>query len=336
LKIYLVGGYVRDKLLGIEGSDRDYVVVGSSQREMFKQKFVKVGKGFPVYLHPETREEYTLARKDKKIGKGYKGFYFETRGVSLRDDLLRRDFTINAMALSKTGDLIDPFGGEKDLKNKVFRHVSTAFTEDPLRVLRLARFKSRFEDFTIAPETVELIHKIHESGELQSLTPERIFLEISKSIKQGKIYVFFQTLKDLGVLHSIFPEISNFEKLKMIPPASPPQFALSFLPIETTQKLRTSKKVLKFVELFKKKRSFRSAEELDEFFVSLKTCDDFELFLEFLELHDELNKDYFLNLFEKWKQLSKDFDFSKFQSGEEKNREFKKHRIQQFQILVES
>ncbi|SUC28369.1 Multifunctional CCA protein [Providencia rustigianii] len=174
MKIYLVGGAVRDKLLGLPISDRDYVVVGTTPEAMLAKGFQQVGKDFPVFLHPKTHEEYALARTERKIGAGYTGFScYSAPDVTIEDDLLRRDLTINAIAQSDTGELIDPYHGVKDLKNRVLRHVSDAFLEDPLRVLRVARFAARYyqQGFRVAPETMTLMQSMVETGELSHLTP---------------------------------------------------------------------------------------------------------------------------------------------------------------------
>ena len=173
-QIYLVGGAVRDKLLGLPVKDKDWVVVGSSPDELMAQGFLPVRRDFPVFLHPKTHEEYALARTERKISKGYAGFAFDTSSqVSLEDDLSRRDLTINAMAEDSSGSLIDPFGGKKDLQNKIFRHVSPAFAEDPVRILRTARFAARY-GFQVAPETMCLMKNMVENGEVSALVPERV------------------------------------------------------------------------------------------------------------------------------------------------------------------
>ena len=208
MKIYLVGGAVRDKLLGIPVKDRDWVVVGSSPDEMKKKGFKQVGKDFPVFIDPKTGEEYALARTERKSGHGYTGFEFDTNSnVTLEEDLARRDLTINAIAQDKDGNLIDPFNGQEDIKNKKLRHVSDAFSEDPLRVLRVARFYAKFDDFIVVPETVDKIKEIVESGELEHLTPERKWLEIYKTGEDlGKFFNFLITHHARDIL---FPEILN-------------------------------------------------------------------------------------------------------------------------------
>ena len=202
---YLVGGYVRDKLLNLQPQDRDYVAVGYVEAEMLSLGFRKVGADFPVFLHPKTKDEYALPRKERSTGLGYNEFSVTTENVSLEDDLMRRDLTINAMALSKNGNLIDPFNGLNDLNNKLLRHTSDAFKEDPVRVLRLARFTARFTDFKIHPDTIALVQTMRES--LSVLKKERVFKEFEKALKESKPQNFFYTLSELGVLDIIFPEI---------------------------------------------------------------------------------------------------------------------------------
>lgn len=209
MKIYTVGGAVRDMILGLPVRDRDYVVVGTTVDVMQLLGFQPVGREFPVFLHPETKEEYALARTERKIAPGYKGFVFHTStDVTLEDDLARRDLTMNAMALSKDGELIDPFGAQEDLKNRVFRHVSPAFSEDPVRILRLARFAARFPDFTIAPETMDLMKQMVQSGEVDALVPERIWQELSQALMEKQPSRMFMVLRECGALERIFPEIN--------------------------------------------------------------------------------------------------------------------------------
>lgn len=210
LNCYLVGGAVRDQLLHREIYDHDWVVVGSTVEEMLSLGFTQVGKDFPVFLHPQTKEEYALARTERKQGQGYTGFICNAQtDVTLEDDLLRRDLTINAMALSSSGEIIDPYLGQQDLNNRILRHVSDAFIEDPLRVLRVARFAARFQEyhFTVAPETLVLMQKISDSDELSTLSGERIWQEMSRSLGEKHPEVFFQTLRDCGALKKIWPEL---------------------------------------------------------------------------------------------------------------------------------
>jgi tRNA nucleotidyltransferase (CCA-adding enzyme) len=208
MKIYLVGGAIRDQLLGIPVKDKDWVVVGATPDEMLAKKFKQVGKDFPVFIHPKTGEEYALARTERKSGHGYTGFEFDTNpNVTLEEDLARRDLTINAIAQDEKGKLIDPFNGQEDIKNKKLRHVSDAFSEDPLRVLRIARFHAKFDDFVVAPETVDKIREIVESGELEHLTPERKWLEIYKTAED--LFSFFCFLDEHKAKDTLFPEIRS-------------------------------------------------------------------------------------------------------------------------------
>ncbi|MFT6256719.1 multifunctional CCA addition/repair protein [Shewanella sp. Arc9-LZ] len=210
MKIYLVGGAVRDTLLKQTVVDKDYVVVGSSVEEMLALGYQQVGKDFPVFLHPKTQQEYALARTERKTGKGYQGFSCDAnKDVTLAEDLLRRDLTINAIAQDEHGTLTDPFHGIADINAKILRHVSDAFVEDPLRVLRVARFAARFHHlgFTIAPETLQLMTDIANSGELDHLTPERVWQECDKALSSQSPQVFFNVLKQCQALTVLFPEI---------------------------------------------------------------------------------------------------------------------------------
>ncbi len=209
MECYLVGGGVRDQLLGLSVKDRDWVVVGASPEQMLAQGYQAVGKDFPVFLHPKTHEEYALARTERKTAPGYKGFaVYAAPDVTLEQDLARRDLTINAIAQTAEGALIDPYHGQQDLKDKILRHVSPAFTEDPVRVLRLARFAARF-DFTIAPETKALIHTMITQHELEHLVPERVWQELSKAMQTERPSRFFTTLKEVDALAILFPEVDR-------------------------------------------------------------------------------------------------------------------------------
>jgi len=212
MKIYLVGGCVRDQLLGLETRDRDWVVVGASPDEMLQQGYKQVGKDFPVFLHPQTSEEYALARTERKVSAGYSGFSFHAASdVTLEEDLVRRDLTINAIALSDKDELIDPFNGQEDIKNKVLRHVSPAFVEDPVRILRVARFAARFAElgFTIAEETQQLMAKMVSNGEVDALVPERVWQETMRALQEKTPARFFEVLRDCGALAKLFPEINQ-------------------------------------------------------------------------------------------------------------------------------
>ncbi|ENU92197.1 MULTISPECIES: multifunctional CCA addition/repair protein [Acinetobacter] len=211
MQVYLVGGAVRDHLLGHPYHEKDYVVVGATPEQLLAEGYQPVGKDFPVFLHPKTKEEYALARTERKSGVGYHGFQFFTdTSVKLEDDLIRRDLTINAMAMDDHGQVYDPYGGQQDLQHKVLRHVSEAFTEDPLRVLRVARFAARYATygFTVAEETLQLMRKIAQSGELSALTPERVWKETSRALMEDHADVYFQILKDCDALEVLFPEIN--------------------------------------------------------------------------------------------------------------------------------
>ncbi|WP_437215811.1 multifunctional CCA addition/repair protein [Pectobacterium sp. LFLA-215] len=212
MKIYLVGGAVRDSLLGLPVTEKDWVVVGATPENLLEQGYQQVGKDFPVFLHPISRDEYALARTERKSGKGYTGFVCHAApDVTLEQDLLRRDLTINAIARTEHGDLIDPYHGRRDLENRVLRHVSDAFSEDPLRVLRVARFAARFAHlgFQIAEETMALMQKMAHEGELAYLTPERVWKETEKALGTSSPDVYFQVLRDCGALAVLFPEIDN-------------------------------------------------------------------------------------------------------------------------------
>ncbi len=207
MQTYLVGGAVRDKLLGIPIKDRDWVVVGATPEEMLSQGFKAVGKDFPVFLHPETKEEYALARTERKSGKGYKGFTFHTSpDVTLEEDLQRRDLTINAIAEDESGKLIDPYNGQADIKQGLLRHVSSAFVEDPLRVLRIARFAATL-GFKIAPETSRLLKEISATDELETLVPERVWTELEKALTGKYPARFILVLRSCDALIKLFPEI---------------------------------------------------------------------------------------------------------------------------------
>ena len=212
MQVYLVGGAVRDALLNRKVVERDYVVVGATPEEMLSQGFTQVGKDFPVFLHPKTQEEYALARTERKSGKGYTGFVCDaSSSVTLEEDLLRRDLTVNAIAQDNYGKLIDPYGGKKDLENRVLRHVSEAFSEDPLRVFRVARFATRYAylGFTIATETMALMQSMAESGELSTLSAERVWQETKRSLLEKTPHVFFTVLNQAHGLNDWFTELER-------------------------------------------------------------------------------------------------------------------------------
>lgn len=210
MQIYKVGGAVRDRLLGRPVSDIDWVVVGATAEQMLALGYRPVGSDFPVFLHPKSGEEYALARTERKSGRGYGGFTFHASPeVTLEEDLIRRDLTINAMAEDEQGNVSDPYQGQKDLKDRILRHVSPAFAEDPLRVLRVARFAARYAGlgFSVAPQTIELMRQLSESGELQALTAERSWKEIARALMEDHPQVFIQVLRDCGALKELLPEL---------------------------------------------------------------------------------------------------------------------------------
>jgi tRNA nucleotidyltransferase (CCA-adding enzyme) len=208
MKIYTVGGAVRDRLLGLPPGDRDYVVVGSAPDEMLAAGYTPVGKDFPVFLHPKTHEEYALARTERKTGHGYHGFSVHAApDVTLEEDLARRDLTINAMAEDAEGHVIDPYGGEQDLQAKILRHVSPAFAEDPVRILRLARFASRFPAFTVAPETLALMQQMVQAGETKHLVAERVWQELSRGLMAEQPERMFAELAASGASADLFPPL---------------------------------------------------------------------------------------------------------------------------------
>ncbi len=210
MKIYAVGGTVRDALLGVPSGDRDWVVVGATPQQMLDAGYLPVGRDFPVFLHPQTKEEHALARTERKTAPGYRGFTVHADpAVTLEEDLLRRDLTINAMARDEAGTLIDPCGGRRDLAAKVLRHVSPAFAEDPVRILRLARFAARFSDFSVAPETLALMREMVAAGEVDALVSERVWQELSRGLMEAKPSRMFEVLRECGALERLLPEVNR-------------------------------------------------------------------------------------------------------------------------------
>lgn len=210
MQVYLVGGAVRDALLGLTVKERDWVVVGGTREELLRLNYREVGRDFPVFLHPETHEEHALARLERKVGPGYRGFSVDFGPeVTLEEDLARRDLTINAIAQSADGALVDPFGGRRDIEARVLRHVSPAFVEDPVRVLRVARFAARFAPlgFQVAPQTLALMRAMVERGEIHALVPERVWQETEKALRELKAAEFFKVLRECGALQPVYPEI---------------------------------------------------------------------------------------------------------------------------------
>ncbi|WP_353171452.1 hypothetical protein [Paracandidimonas soli] len=209
LDVYVVGGAVRDALMGQPAGDRDWVVVGASPEIMAERGFIPVGGDFPVFLHPRTKEEYALARTERKSGRGYHGFtFYAGQDVSLEDDLKRRDLTMNAMAQGPDGGIVDPFHGQSDIEHKVLRHVGEAFCEDPVRLLRLARFAARFPQFSIAPETLDLARRLVSEGEVDALVPERVWRELEKSLKTSRPDRFLFVMQEVGALPRVLPGLA--------------------------------------------------------------------------------------------------------------------------------
>jgi len=210
MQIYCVGGAIRDELLGLPVKDRDWVVVGATPEMLLAQGYKPVGKDFPVFLHPRTHEEYALARTERKTAPGYAGFVFHTDpAVTLEEDLARRDLTINAIARTADGTLADPYGGQRDLAGRIFRHVSPAFAEDPVRILRLARFAARFADFRVAPETLALMRGMVAAGEVDALVPERVWQEIARGLMEARPSRMIEVLRDCGALARLLPELER-------------------------------------------------------------------------------------------------------------------------------
>ena len=223
MKTYVVGGAVRDGLLGEPVNDHDWVVTGASPQDMLDAGYLPVGKDFPVFLHPQTHEEYALARTERKTGPGYRGFeVYAAPDVTLEDDLVRRDLTINAIAQAADGTLVDPYGGQRDLAAKVLRHVSAAFAEDPVRILRLARFAARWPDFTVAPETTALMRQMVAAGEVDALVAERVWQELSRGLMERAPARMFEVLRDVGALARLLPEVDALFGVPQ-PPAHHPE-----------------------------------------------------------------------------------------------------------------
>lgn len=222
MKIYQVGGAVRDALLGLPVHDRDWVVVGARPEELTALGYLPVGKDFPVFLHPQTREEYALARTERKTAPGYHGFSVHAApGVTLEQDLGRRDLTVNAIAQDEAGQIVDPYGGRKDLQARLLRHITPAFAEDPVRILRVARFAARFIDFSIAPETLGLMREMVEAGEVDHLVPERVWQELARALMQTQPSRFFQVLRDCGALARLLPEVDRLWGMPQTPEHHP-------------------------------------------------------------------------------------------------------------------
>jgi len=222
MQSYMVGGAVRDELLGLPLKDRDYVVVGATPEQMVGLGYLPVGNDFPVFLHPQTHEEYALARTERKTARGYKGFQvYAAPEVTLKQDLSRRDLTINAIAKDADGNYIDPYGGRRDLAAKILRHVSPAFSEDPVRILRVARFAARFAEFSIAPETLALMRAMVTSGEVDALVPERVWQELARGLMEDRPSRMLHALRDCGALAKILPEVDRLFGVPQHPKSHP-------------------------------------------------------------------------------------------------------------------
>ena len=335
VKIYLVGGAVRDKLLGREIKERDFVVVGATEEQMLQLGFKKVGRDFPVFLHPKTNEEYALARTERKTGKGYTEFScFAEPSVTLEEDLKRRDLTINAMAEDDAGNIIDPYNGRADLKNKILRHISETFAEDPVRILRIARFAAKFGDFTVHPSTITLMKKMLADGEVDALVPERVWQEFIRALSENNPERFFEVLNDCDVLPKLFPEINsifsqaiiNLSKATKISQKTTVRFAAIFQSL-TIQELSNFCRRLKVpakykklasltiinkaefektdqlsptetLELLEKLDAFRNRDRFEEFLLASETALPIENFPspQFVKLRDSLNRISTLNI----------------------------------------
>jgi len=288
VKAYVVGGAVRDELLGLPLKDKDFVVVGATPEQMVAQGFKPVGKDFPVFLHPETHEEYALARTERKSGRGYKGFTVQASpDVTLEDDLRRRDLTINAMAKSEDGTLIDPFGGKRDLENRVLRHVSEAFAEDPVRILRVARFAARF-GFRVHEKTMDLMRRMVASGEADYLVPERVWQEFSRGLAEKHPERIFQVLEDCGLRGKLLPELRTIPK--NLSGSIPVRFALLCWPLKEAEvealceRLRVPGEVRELALLACGSRQRLRAENPQELLELLKRTDAFRRPDRFAEL----------------------------------------------------
>jgi len=291
MKIYLVGGAIRDELMGLNGSDKDWVVVGATPEELISKGFTAVGKDFPVFLHPTTREEYALARTERKSAPGYHGFVFHADpSITLEEDLARRDLTINAIAKDEKGHLIDPFDGSGDIKRKLFRHVSHAFQEDPVRVLRLARFAARFPDFSVAKDTQILLTQMCTNGEVDALIGERVWQELSKGLMAQSPFRMFEVLLSCGALEKLFKDLSKkdldlttLSGVKNSLRASahlccslPVRFAVLSYRWPAAQRLKAPKECLELAEmLIKSYPDLREASQRSgsDLFELLKRCD---------------------------------------------------------------
>jgi len=332
MKIYQVGGSIRDELLGIKALDRDFVVVGSNEKEMLKRGFYKVGSNFPVFISYATDEEYALARREKKSGNGYLGFETTTENVTLEEDLKRRDLTINSIAKDSDGKIIDPFGGAEDIKNRVLRHTSLAFREDAVRVLRLARFKTRFPDFKIADETIKLVKKMVADGELKELKNDRVFLELRKSLKLKNSILFFQTLKELNAYDDLFSFIDldsiDIQKLELMPDVES-KFAFILKDVENPKDFMTISKNTVALSKYIREHLYRvenffsiTPEERLKLFNATRNYHQLERLKDF---HSDMSK--IIKIYNRYKSVSKELKNNKSMSGEEIKQFLKNRRV---------
>jgi tRNA nucleotidyltransferase (CCA-adding enzyme) len=328
MKIYLVGGAVRDKLLGLPIKEQDWVVVGSTPQEMLKKGYKQVGKEFPVFLHPRTNEEYALARTERKTHAGYKGFDFDvTPTISLEEDLLRRDLTINAMAETLEGELIDPYHGKQDLEQKILRHVSPAFAEDPVRILRVGRFLARYEGFHVAPETMALMKAMVKAGEVDALVAERVWKELERALTEKYPENFFSTLVECGAFVKLFPhltlahidqlaKIAALEEVAQQKPSSITRFAIMLhnLPKQSISALCQQYRVpndYKELAILTAQHAQTmlhiqtlSSEQILTLFSALDIFRRYKRFEDFLKICTLIAKIQFVELIEKEKQIS--------------------------------
>lgn len=340
MEIYLVGGAIRDKLLNMPVTERDWVVVGGSEKKLRDLGYKSVGKDFPVFLHPKSKEEYALARLERKIGQGHKGFECDaSESVTLEEDLLRRDLTINALAESKDGELVDPYGGQQDLKDKVLRHVSSAFEEDPLRILRLARFKAKLADFTVHESTFDLMQQMISRGDLRELPPERIYAEFEKALATNSVSAFFHLLDQLGASEELWPMITQQGEDRLATVASmsdEKDFRVAGLlhfnskadVTEFSNRLRCPKRLIELSLLSSvHRKGWQSTEKAEDSIQWLYAIDAFrrdERFLRFNQLLSLMakidgetdNAAYWLDAFERARRVSKKELVQKYQGAE--------------------
>ncbi len=326
MKAYLVGGAVRDKLLHLPIKEKDWVVVGETQASMLAAGFKQVGKDFPVFLHPTTREEYALARKERKIAKGYHGFEFDTTAsVTLEEDLLRRDLTINAIAQDDLGTIIDPYHGLQDLNNKILRHVSPAFVEDPVRILRIARFSARFSDFAVADETKILMKHMVSQGEVDVLVAERVWKEFERAMSEASPERFIEVLDSCGALERLFPLfkhnknkiLSQIKYVKHLTSSTADRIILLLLSINNSKKIkafcdyyRGQKSIYDMVNLLLKFKniSFDEPKETINFYHELdafRRPERFEHWLALSKINLSLTKNQANNLHEIFHDIKK-------------------------------